>query len=402
MEEFLFFIEVLIAGLLSGIMYSLVALGLVLIFKASEIFNFAQGAMVLFGALTFVLLTELGGDFWDWTASLAILFALLAVLVLVLSKMTPLLNTERRFSRFIWAAFALLVLVLALFFDGGQNMWRAVFVTQMIFLMLTVGVRAPLWAAAILAGLAIASLFLDGAVFWRALTITLVIMICLAIAIERAVLRPMVNQEPIIMFMAAIGLNFIIEGIAQGVWDAEVHALDLGVEDFPIPALQELGLFISELDIFVTAVAAAMVAILAVFFNKTRIGRGLRAAADDHQAALSVGIPLQSIWVVVWSVSGIIAVFAGLAWGSKLGVQFSIALLAFKALPVIIIGGFTSILGAIIGGLIVGTTEKLFEFYIGIPYLGGGTESWSPYMLGVLFLMFKPQGLFGEKIIERV
>ena len=401
MEEFLLFIEVLIGGLLTGIMYSLVALGLVLIFKTSNVFNFSQAAMVLFGALTFVLLTELGSDFWDWTASLAVLFAFLAVLLMGLGK-TSLLKTAYRFNRCIWAIFALLVLVLLLFFNGGQNMWRAVFVTQIIFLMLTVGVRAPSWAAAILAGLAIASLFLNDAIFWRALTITLVIMICLAIAIERMVLRPMINQDPIVMFMSAIGLNFIIEGMAQGVWDSDVHVLDIGVEDFPIAGLQEMGLFISKLDIFVTVMAIAMVTALGVFFNKTRVGRGLRAVADDHKAALSIGIPLQSIRVVVWSASGIIAVFAGLAWGSKLGVQFSITLLAFKALPVIIIGGFTSILGAIVGGLIVGVTEKLFEFYIGIPYLGGGTESWSPYMLGVLFLMFKPQGLFGEKIIERV
>ena len=400
-EEFMFFIEILVGGLLTGIMYSLVALGLVLIFKASEIFNFAQGAMVLFGALTFVLLIELGNDFWDWTGWIAAVFAGLSILIMALAK-TRLLNTVHRYNRLNWAAFAILIVILAIAFDGGQNMWRAVFVTQLIFLMLTVGIRTPLWAAATLAGLAVASLFLDGAVFWRALAITMVIMICLAIAIERVVLRPMVNQEPIIMFMAAIGLNFIIEGVAQGVWDSNVHALDIGIEDFPIEALKEYGLYISNLDIFAAAAAATMVAVLAVFFSKTRIGRGLRAVADDHQAALSVGIPLKNIWIVVWATSGIIAMFAGLAWGSKLGVQFSIALLAFKALPVIIIGGFTSIPGAIVGGLIVGATEKMFEFYIGLPYLGGGTESWSPYMLGVLFLMFKPQGLFGEKIIERV
>ena len=201
------------------------------------------------------------------------------------------------------------------------------------------------------------------------------------------------------MFMATIGLNYVIEGIAQGVWDADVHALDIGIPDVP---LELGGLYLSQFDMFAALIAAALVTALAIFFQKTRVGRALRAVADDHQAALSVGIPLKNIWAVVWSAAGIVALVSGLMWGSKLGVQFSIALLAFKALPVVIIGGFTSIPGAIIGGLIVGATEKLFEVFVGIPYFGGGTENWTPYMLGMFFLMFRPHGLFGEKIIERV
>ena len=191
----------------------------------------------------------------------------------------------------------------------------------------------------------------------------------------------------------------MIEGVAQGVWDADVHALDIGIPDVPY---EFYGVYLSQFDMFAGLIAAALVTALAIFFQKTRVGRALRAVADDHQAALSVGIPLKNIWAVVWAAAGIVALVAGLMWGSKLGVQFSISLLAFKALPVIIIGGFTSIPGAILGGLIVGATEKLFEVFVGIPYLGGGTENWTPYMLGMFFLMFRPQGMFGEKIIERV
>ena len=278
-------------------------------------------------------------------------------------------------------------------------MWRGVFVTLLIFLMLTTAVKSPNWAIGVLLGLAVVAFLGDGVVTYRALAVSLVIVIGLAIAIEKIVLRPMVNQEPIILFMATIGLNYVIEGIAQGVWDADVHALDIGIPDIPF---EFYGVYFSQFDIFAALIAAALVTSLAIFFQKTRVGRALRAVADDHQAALSVGIPLKNIWAVVWAAAGIVALVAGLMWGSKLGVQFSIALLAFKALPVIIIGGFTSIPGAIIGGLIVGSTEKLFEVFIGIPYVGGGTENWTPYMLGMIFLMFRPQGLFGEKIIERV
>ena len=358
---------------------------------------------MLFAALTFVLLLEVGADFWGWTGWLAVVFALLAGAIWALRQYTTVLDAPKRYGRTPVVLAAVAVVLLPVVFDGGQPMWRAIFIVELTFLMLTVGARTPNWAAGILLGLAVACFFLGEAAMWRALAITLLVMIMMAIAIERIVLRPLVNQEPIILFMAAIGLNFVIEGVAQGVWDADVHALDIGIPDVPIAWLTDsLGLFISTFDVAAAATAAILVAALAWFFNKTRVGRGLRAVADDHQAALSVGIPLKNIWAVVWAASAIVALFAGLMWGSKLGVQFSIALLAFKALPVILIGGFTSIPGAIIGGLIVGSTEKLFEVYVGIPYFGGGTENWSPYMLGTLFLLVWPQGLFGEKIIERV
>ncbi len=404
--DFLFFVEVLVGGLLSGIMYSLVALGLVLIFKASSIFNFAQGALVLFGALTFVLLTEVTGDFWMWTGGLAIaLGGVAAVMMLLFHYQTTGASVsikqfaDKYLKRIPLFVAAIVLLALALFVDGGQNMWRAVFVTMLTFLMLTTAVQSPKWAIGVLLGLAVTALITDGAVPYRAFAVTLVVVIGMAIAIERVVLRPMVNQEPIILFMATIGLNYVIEGVAQGVWDADVHALDIGIPDIPF---EVGGVYLSQFDIYAGLIAAALVTALAIFFQKTRVGRALRAVADDHQAALSVGIPLKNIWAVVWAAAGIVALVAGLMWGSKLGVQFSISLLAFKALPVIIIGGFTSIPGAIIGGLIVGATEKLFEVFVGIPYLGGGTENWTPYMLGMFFLMFRPQGLFGEKIIERV
>jgi branched-chain amino acid transport system permease protein len=296
MYDPIFMLEVAIGGLLSGAMYSLVALGFVLIFKASGVFNFAQGAMVLFAALTFVRLVEMG---------------------------------------------------------------------------------FPLFAAGV---------------------VTLGAMVVLAILVERLVLRHLVNQAPIILFMATIGLNFFIEGMAQGVWDSDVHALDLGVPDLPV---EIYGMLISQFDVFAALTVGVLVVMLAFFFQKTRVGRALRAVADDHQAALSVGIPLRTIWVIVWTVAGIVALVAGLVWGSKLGVQFSISLVALKALPVLILGGFTSVPGAIIGGLIIGAGEKLAEVFIG-PFVGGAIESWFPYMLAMVFLLFRPQGLFGEKIIERV
>ena len=404
LEDFVFFVEVLVAGLLSGIMYSLVALGLVLIFKASSIFNFAQGALVLFGALTFVLLTEVASDFWMWTGWLSIGLAGAAAVMLLLTKLKTEGSAVKKFSdrylrRIPLFIAAVLLVVCAMFVDGGQNMWRGIFVTLLIFLMMTTAVRSPKWAIGVLLGLAVISLVTDGAIAYRSFAVTLVIVIGLAMAIERIVLRPMVNQEPIILFMATIGLNFVIEGVAQGVWDADVHALDIGIPDIPF---EFYGVYLSQFDLYAGLIAAALVTALAIFFQKTRVGRALRAVADDHQAALSVGIPLKNIWVVVWAAAGIVALVAGLMWGSKLGVQFSISLLAFKALPVLIIGGFTSIPGAILGGLIVGATEKLFEVFVGIPFLGGGTENWTPYMLGMIFLMFRPQGMFGEKIIERV
>jgi len=291
-----FFFEVLIGGLLAGVMYSLVALGFVLIYKASGVLNFAQGAMVFFAALTFVSLLEKGLNFW-------------AVLVL-----------------------------------------------------------------------------------------TLGFMVLMAYSIQKLVLDKLVNQPQITLFMATIGLAFFIEGFAQTLWGTEVHGLDLGIPDEPFIVA---GMYISQFDIIAALLAGVLVAVLAVFFNKTRIGRALRAVADDHQAALTVGIPLQQIWVIVWAVAGVVALVAGLLWGSRLGVQFSLTLIALKALPVLILGGFTSVPGAIVGGLIIGGSEKLAEVYIG-PYVGGAIEDWFPYMLAMLILLIRPEGLFGEKHIERV
>lgn len=291
-----FFFEVLIGGLLAGVMYSLVALGFVLIYKASGVLNFAQGSMVLFAALTFVSLLEKG---WN---------------------------------------------------------------------------------------------------FWVVLAITLLAMLVLAMVIERVVLRPLVNQPQITLFMATIGVSFFLEGFAQVLWGTEVHGLDLGIPDKPF---EFMGMMISQFDIVAAALSGVLVASLAIFFSKTRIGRALRAVADDHQAALTVGIPLQTIWVIVWSVAGLVALVAGLLWGSRLGVQFSLTLITLKALPVLILGGFTSVPGAIVGGLIIGGSEKLAEVYVG-PYVGGAIEDWFPYMFAMLFLLVRPEGLFGEKRIERV
>ena len=403
LEGFLFFVEVLVGGLLSGIMYSLVALGLVLIFKASSTFNFAQGAMVLFGALTFVLLTEVTNDFWVWTGWLGIILAFVATVLYVLLKMKSAGKLtglkQEHLDRVPVIVTALILIILIFAVDTTHNMWRACFITLLLFFTCSTGVRSPHWAIAILFGIAVVSLLPDSFITVRAFLVTLVVVIGMAIAIERLVLRPMVNQEHIILFMATIGLNFVIEGVAQGVWDADVHMLDVGIPDIPY---NFYGLYLSQFDMYASLIAAGLVVSLAIFFQKTRVGRALRAVADDHQAALSVGIPLKNIWAVVWAAAGIVAFVSGIMWGSKLGVQFSIALLAFKALPVILIGGFTSIPGAILGGLIVGATEKLFEVFVGIPFLGGGTENWTPYMLGMIFLMIRPQGIFGEKIIERV
>jgi branched-chain amino acid transport system permease protein len=295
-----FFIEVLAGGLLAGVMYSLVALGFVLIYKASGVFNFAQGAMVFFAALTFVSLTERG--------------------------------------------------------------WNP----------------------------------------WLALLVTLAIMVALGIAIERVVLRPLVNQPQITLFMATIGLTFVLEGLSQLFWGSQPHNLELGIPDVPMEWLSEkANINISQFDIFGALVAGALVAGLAIFFQKTRIGRALRAVADDHQAALAVGIPLQHIWAIVWSVAGFVALAAGLLWGARNGVQYALTFLALKALPVLILGGFESIPGAIVGGLIIGASEKLAEVYLG-PYVGGGIESWFAYVLALLFLLVRPEGLFGEKIMDRV
>lgn len=292
----IFFLEVVISGVLAGVMYSLVALGFVLIFKASGVFNFAQGAMVLFAALTLVGLMEQG---------VPIFFAIL---------------------------------------------------------------------------------------------ITMAVMVLLAILIEKMMLRHLVNQEGIILFMATIGLNFILEGVGQIAWGSDVKKLDVGLPD---KTFEYGGMLLNTLDLSAALIAAIMVTVLALFFQYTGTGRALRAVADDHQAAMSVGIPLKSIWIIVWSVAGFVALVAGILWGTKAGVQFSLVLIALKALPVLILGGFTSIPGAIIGGLIIGVGEKVVEVYWG-PAFGGAIEGWFAYMLALAFLMFRPQGLFGEKIIERV
>ncbi|MEE9267465.1 MAG: branched-chain amino acid ABC transporter permease [Gammaproteobacteria bacterium] len=291
-----FFVEVVIAGVLTGVMYSLVALGFVLIFKASGVFNFSQGAMVLFAALTLVGLMEKG---------------------------------------------------------------------------------VPIWLALIL---------------------TMVVMIALAFAVERLMLRPLVNQDHIILFMATIGLTFFLEGFGETLWGSNVKRLDVGI---PNESFEIHGVLLNQFDLFAAAIGAVLVAGLAIFFHKTPVGRALRAVADDHQAAMSVGIPLKTIWIIVWSVAGIVAMVAGIMWGAKSGVQFSLSLIALKALPVLILGGFTSVPGAIVGGLIIGVGEKVAEIYWG-PLVGGAIENWFAYMLALAFLLYRPQGLFGERIIERV
>ncbi len=300
MSDFLFFVEVTLSGLMAGVMYSLVALGFVLIFKASGIFNFAQGVMALFAALTLVGLME------------------------------------------------------------------------------KFGIPA-----------------------WLAIIGTIAVMIALAWLIEKLMLRHLVNQEPIILFMATIGLAYVLEGMGDILWGSDVKVLDIGIPQGAWDWLFDQGIYIEKLEMFAAGTAAILVAFLAVFFQKTRTGRALRAVADDHQAALSVGISLHTIWIIVWSVAGIVALVAGIMWGSKSGVQFSLSLIALKALPVLILGGFTSVPGAIIGGMIIGVGEKLAEVYLG-PFVGGAIENWFAYMLALVFLLFRPQGLFGEKIIERV
>jgi len=298
--ETLFFIEVLVGGLLAGVMYSLVALGFVLIYKASSVFNFAQGAMVFFAVLSLVGFMELG---------------------------------------------------------------------------------LP---------------------FWLSVPVTVGLMILVGIATERFVLRPLVNQHADVLLMATIGLAFVFEGLAQLAWGVEVRALDLGIPDVPLMWFADLtGIYVSALDVTAGVVAGVMVAVLALLFSKTKIGLGLRAVADGHAAAQSVGIPLKQVWSVVWATAGIVALVAGMLWGARAGVQFSLVWLALKALPVLIIGGFTSIPGVIVAGLLVGASEKLVEVYFG-PMFGGGIEGWAPYMLAVIFLAFRPEGLFGERHIRRV
>ncbi len=307
-----FFLEVLIGGLMTGMLYSLVALGFVLIFKASGVFNFAQGAMVLFAALAMARFSE-----WvpEWT-----------------------------------------------------------------------GIASPLAANLVAFILAAALMFV------------------MAWLIERLVLRHLVNQEGATLLMATLGIAYFIDGIGQTVFGSDIYKIDVGMPKEPVLVLDNIfagGLLINKEDFIAALVAALLVAALALFFQKTATGRALRAVADDHQAAQSIGIPLNRIWVIVWCVAGVVALVAGIIWGSKLGVQFSLVTVALRALPVVILGGLTSVPGAIIGGLIIGVGEKVSEVYLG-PLVGGGIEIWFAYMLALVFLLFRPQGLFGEKIIDRV
>ncbi len=307
-----FFLETLLGGLMAGMLYSLVALGFVLIFKASGVFNFAQGAMVLFAALAMARFAEW---FPQWT--------------------------------------------------GIDNK-------------------------------IIANLF--------AFAVAAVIMFIVAWVIERLVLRHLVNQEGATLLMATLGIAYFLDGLGQTLFGSAIYKIDIGMPKEPIMAFQNTfdgGILISQEDLIAAAIAAGLVAMLSLFFQKTTTGRALRAVADDHQAAQSIGIPLNRIWVIVWCVAGIVALVAGMIWGSKLGVQFSLTTVALRALPVVILGGLTSVPGAIIGGLIIGVGEKLSEVYLG-PMVGGGIEIWFAYVLALVFLLFRPQGLFGEKIIDRV
>src|SRR5262249_3772826 len=260
------------------------------------------------------------------------------------------------------------------------------------------GVKFAPGGMGVFAALTLVGLLERGAPVLVALGLTTVVMVALAFAIERVVLRPLVNQAHIILFMATIGLNFFLEGFGEMLWGANVKKLDIGIPD---RSFLLRGVQINQLELTAAATAAILVTVLAVFFQRTRIGRALRAVADDHEAALSIGVPLKTIWIVVWSVAGVVAIVAGLMWGAKSGVQFSLSLIALKALPVLILGGFESVPGAIVGGLIIGVGEKLGEVYWG-PLVGGAIENWFAYVLALAFLLARPQGLFGEKIIERV
>jgi branched-chain amino acid transport system permease protein len=307
-----FFLETVFGGLMTGMLYSLVALGFVLIFKASGVFNFAQGAMVLFAALAMARLA-------DWLPQ--------------------------------WLGFESVLLANLLAFVGA------------------------------------------GA-----------IMFAVAWLVERLVLRHLVNQEGATLLMATLGVAYLLDGIGQSIFGNDIYKIDLGVPKEPMIVLEktfEGGILVSKEDLVAAVVAAGLVVLLSLFFQKTGTGRALRAVADDHQAAQSIGIPLARIWVIVWCVAGVVALVAGMIWGSKLGVQFSLSTVALRALPVVILGGLTSVPGAILGGLIIGVGEKVSEVFLG-PYVGGGIEIWFAYVLALLVLLVRPQGLFGEKIIDRV
>ena len=370
------FLETLIGGLLTGVLYSLVALGFVLIFKASGVFNFAQGAMVLFAALT---IARLAGEIDGKEVHLANFVAAAAVLGVALALI----------AWYVWREYVAR--------GAGPNERRKI---------------QALAAIGGLVGGCAAYYYGKGAwPIWLAIAATAAIMGLLAYAIERLVLRHLVNQEGIILFMATLGIAYFLDGFGQTLWGSDIYKINLGLPKDPIFLFEGVfpgGLLVDPGDLVAAGIAAALVVVLALFFQKTRVGRALRAVADDHAAAQSVGIPLNTIWLIVWTVSGLVALAAGLIWGAKLGVQFSISLIALKALPVLILGGFTSVPGAIIGGLIIGAGEKLSEVFLA-PILvkafdlaGGGIENWFAYVLALVFLLFRPQGLFGERIIERV
>jgi branched-chain amino acid transport system permease protein len=307
-----FFLETLLGGLMAGMLYSLVALGFVLIYKASGVFNFAQGAMVLFAALAMA-------RFAEWV---------------------------------------------------------------------------PMY-------LGITDLFVANALAFVGAG---VVMFLVAWTIERLVLRHLVNQEGTTLLMATLGIAYFLEGLGQAIFGSSIYKIDIGMPKDPVMILESAfdgGILINKEDLYAALIAAALVALLSLFFQKTSTGRALRAVADDHQAAQSIGIPLNRIWAIVWCVAGVVALVAGMIWGSKLGVQFSLTTVALRALPVVILGGLTSVPGAIVGGLIIGVGEKLSEVYLG-PYVGGGIEIWFAYILALGFLLIRPQGLFGEKIIDRV
>ncbi|MCM2340162.1 branched-chain amino acid ABC transporter permease [Rhodoferax sp.] len=307
-----FFLETLLGGLMAGMLYSLIALGFVLIYKASGVFNFAQGAMVLFAALAMA-------RFAEWLPM----------------------------------------------YTGLDNKF-------VVNLLAFVGAGAVMFVVA-----------------WL---------------IERLALRHLVNQEGTTLLMATLGISYFLDGIGQTIFGSDVYKIDIGMPKDPIIAFESLfegGILINKEDLYAAVIAAVLVGLLTLFFQKTVTGRALRAVADDHQAAQSIGIPLNRIWVIVWCVAGVVALVAGMIWGSKLGVQFSLTTVALRALPVVILGGLTSVPGAIVGGLIIGVGEKLSEVFLG-PYVGGGIEIWFAYVLALVFLLFRPQGLFGEKIIDRV
>ena len=326
-EQLVFAMEVFLNGLMAGVLYALVALGFVLIYKASGIFNYAQGVMALFSAMTLVGIME------------------------------------------------------------GQVPF-----SHLINAMLGTHVHHFGWHLPAVLGI----------------LLTMVVMVGLAWLVQVVIFRHLVNQEPIILLMATIGLAYFMEGFGDLMWGSEIKKLDVGLPqginlwiDETTFNIFDYGFFIDNLDIVATIIAALLVGVLVAFSQYTKQGRAMRAVADDHQAALSVGVSLSFIWVMVWSVAGFVALVAGIMWGTKSGVQFSLSLIALKALPVLMLGGFTSIPGAIVGGLIIGVGEKLFEFAIG-PIIGGATENWFAYVLALIFLVFRPQGLFGDKIIERV